>query len=129
MLPNHLFIDSCCGDLHDTRVPDWHKPLRKAFMRHHSIVKTAAEFKATLRAGAYAWPGGYPLYFIMADCEPMHFKCARENAKEIISAMLDSRRPYHGRQWECVACDINYEDSDMYCAQCNGKIESAYGED
>lgn len=53
----HFFIDSCQGNLHDTRDPNWAKhPLRKNYARHHREIKTVADFKATLRGGQYAWP-------------------------------------------------------------------------
>lgn len=122
----HYFIDSCEGNLHDTRDPNWaSNPLRRNYRKAHREIRSVADFKATLRHGAHAWPGGYPLYLLMEDGECMHFHCARQNAREIIAAIRASWR----NGWRCVACDVNYEDSDMYCCQCDERIESAYGED
>jgi hypothetical protein len=126
----HYFIDSCQGHLHDTREPNWaSKPIRRNYRMAHREIRTVADFKATLRHGPYAWPGGYPLYLLCADGGALHFKCARENAKRIIAAIADRPKGYRDQQWECVACDVNYEDNELTCDQCGTRIESAYGED
>ncbi len=66
---------------------------------------------------AYAWPGGYPIFYLAADGETLHPKCAQK------FVYLDS----HERE-RIIAGDVNWEDEDMTCAECNKKIESAYGE-
>lgn len=100
-------------------------PFRKNFKYTHQHIKSTTDFKATLRNGQYAWPGGYPLFFIMSDGAAMCFYCARKEAKQIISAMRDK----WNTGWEVAACDINYEDNDCYCCHCDEKIESAYGDE
>lgn len=123
----HLFISDGDGALYDTRKPGWHKatPLRANFKRHHTAIKTVADFKATLRAGQFAWPGGYPLYLLCSDGGTLHFDCARKEARNVI----DSIARKSGDGWRVVACDVNYEDTDLYCDHCSKPIESAYGED
>ena len=122
----HLFISSCDGALHDTRAPDWsHNPLRANYSRTFSRIKTIAEFKATLRAGPYVWPGGYPLYFITSDGAALSFKAARSEARQIMQSIADK----DSSSWRVMACDINYEDVDLYCDHTGEKIESAYGDD
>lgn len=69
---------------------------------------------------AYAWPGGYPLYYVCADNGVLCSDCVNEH-KELDS----SADP----QWNIIAADINYEDSALYCDHCNERIESAYAED
>ena len=72
---------------------------------------------------AYAWPGGYPIYYIFADggcCCP---KCANDN---IIGIDREGRNSHGG--WKLAACDVNYEDEDLTCDHCGAKIEAAYGE-
>lgn len=119
----HYFIDSCKGNLHDTRDPNWaSKPLRTNYRRAHCKIHSVADFKATLRHGPYAWPSGYPLFLLTSDGGTLHFDCARENAKQVIAAIRDRNDP----QWECVACDVNYEDIDLCCDHCSDKIECAY---
>ena len=111
------------GDLY--RDNEYEVPFRKDFRATHGRINTTGEFKATLRNGAYAWPGGYPLYFITADGEALCFKCAKENAKQIMSNQFDN---WH-YDWRVIGCEINYEDNDLQCCHCNSKIESAYGEE
>lgn len=124
----HFFVSDCDGALHDTRQPNWSaQPLRANFKRHHVAIKTVADFKATLRAGAYAWPGGYPLYLLCDDGGTLCFKCARRNAREIMPVITSKDR--NDAQWRVVACEINYEDNALYCDGCNAQIDAAYGED
>ena len=77
---------------------------------------------------SWAWPGGYPIYYVFADggcCCP---DCANENIEEI-DADIKGKRCWnsHGG-WAIDAFDINYEDADLYCDHCSKRIESAYAE-
>ena len=119
----HLFVSSCDGALHDTRAPDWPRhPLRANYQKTFSRIKTVAEFKATLRNGQYAWPGAYQMYFITSDGAALSFDAAKAEARQIIRAIVD--KDFSG--WRVVACDINYEDSDLYCDHTGEKIPAAY---
>ncbi len=124
-LAPHLFVSSCDGALFDTRKPDWSAtPLRVNYCHTFRSIETTAQLKATLRAGGYAWPGGYPLFFIMEDSEAMCFTCARKEFKRIASEMYV---PYE-TGWRITACEINWEDNNLHCCHCNNTIESAYHE-
>mgnify|MGYP006953693371 FL=1 len=69
----------------------------------------------------YAFPGGYPLFYITKDCGVLCPKCCNEN-KELLNDEYDP-------QWFIIAYDVNWEDENMYCDHCNEKIESAYSEE
>jgi hypothetical protein len=62
---------------------------------------------------SFAWPGGYPLYYLTVEntvlC-PEHANTEGEYQDELICAF-----------------GINYEDTDLWCEHSH-KIESAYGE-
>jgi hypothetical protein len=88
-------------------------------------IKTVQDFDKALEYGPYAWPGGYPRYFICADSDVLSFKAAQDNADEIRNAIA-SDDVYSG--WRVVAIDINWEDTDLFCSHSNMRIESAYGE-
>jgi hypothetical protein len=88
----------------------------------HTTISSGKDFRETIRAGAYAWPGGYPLYFITQDGAAICFDCAKKNARQIFA---DIRAKYN-TGWQVVALDINYEDADLDCDNCNKHIESAY---
>ena len=122
-LPPHLFMS--CGDLYDTRAANWSaNPLRKGFSGHGGAIETAAQFKAALRAGEHTDVGGYPLYFVMGDGEPLSFDAARSNLREIFAAFQSGRIR---DDWRPVSVEINYEDDDLHCAHSGQKIASAYG--
>lgn len=125
-LPAHMFISDDGGSLHDTREPLWSsKPLRTNYRRHHSRIDNVESLKATLRAGEFAWPGGYPLFFLMADNEAMSFDGVRQNLREAFAAFASTDRH---EPWRVVYCKTNYEDSDLVCAQTGERIPSAYAE-
>jgi len=88
-------------------------------------IDTTKEFKDALRAGPYAWPGGYPIYFIADDGEAISYDAAKSEAKLIISAIRN--RLNDG--WRVVGVDINYEDDELTCAHTGKKIECAYPKD
>jgi hypothetical protein len=74
----------------------------------------------------YAWPGGYPRYFICADGEAMSFAEAKINQGQIIDAINGD--PFES-EWRVIGCEINWEDTELFCVSSGEKIESAYGED
>jgi hypothetical protein len=87
---------------------------------------TLAEIKGRLRAGPFAWPGGYPIYFITADGAALSFKAVRKEWREIVSAHLRNDRR---GGWFIAEAGINWEDPELYCDHTGERIESAYGED
>jgi hypothetical protein len=121
--PDHLFM-GVDGNLYDTRRKNWSaKPLRENFHRGHRRIRNTTDLKATLRHGEYAWPGGYQMFFITSDGAALSFKAVEENLRDVLDAI--NRKDNNG--WRVVACDINYEDEDLYCAHTSEKIPSCYG--
>ena len=58
----------------------------------------------------YAWPGGYPIYYMAAeDSNVWCPACANVADPSVIAA-----------------AGINWEDASLYCDQCSKRIESAY---
>lgn len=88
-------------------------------------IKTPLDFQKVLKEGPWAWPGGYPLYFVCRDCEPLCFDCAKKNTEQIIEAIHFEKS---NEQWEVIGVDINWENDSLICSNCENKIESAYGE-
>lgn len=71
---------------------------------------------------AFAWPGGYPLVYLLADGEILCPDCANgKNGSEAITADADDPG------WHVIDCEVCWEGEVGYCAHCNGDIESAYG--
>jgi hypothetical protein len=111
------------GDLY-RKDRGYKEPLRRDYDKAFGEIKTATQFKSTLRHGPYTWPGCYPLYFITSDGGAICFKCARSEARSIIDAIKKRYRD----GWKVEHCEVNYE-SEIFCDHCNEKIESAYGDD
>lgn len=70
---------------------------------------------------AYAWPGGYPFYYVTRDGGCLCPSCANENMNLTLDKDYD--------QWCIVAQEINYEDNDLQCDNCYVDIPAAYGDD
>lgn len=84
---------------------------------------TVETFKRDLE-NKYAWPGGYPTFFITSDGAALCHGCAKKEQERIIESIKE-----HDRDgWRVAACDVNWEDTNLHCDNCSEQIESAYGE-
>ena len=59
----------------------------------------------------FAWPGGYPMYYINDRGEAFCPDCANKGGHDEVNG------------------EANWENTDLYCDDCGKRIESAYGED
>ena len=87
-------------------------------------IKNTKQLKAALRSGPYAWPGGYPLYFITSDGAALSFQAVRDNFRSV----LWSIRHAVNDGWRVVAIEVNWEDIDLYCDHTGEPIPAAYAE-
>lgn len=126
-MQEYMFVSDSDGCLYDTRVEGWSgKPaLRENFKYSRANIVTCADLKATLRAGAVAWPGCYPLFFYTSDGGALSFK----TVKEELSSVLWSIQNRCDDGWRVVGCDVNWEDPNLYDDHTSERIESAYAED
>ena len=85
-------------------------------------IETISDFRKAYRSGPYAWPGGYPLFFITSDGAVLSFNAAKLERRNI----LDSIQTGTDDGWRIVGVDINYEDSELICDHTGERIESAY---
>jgi hypothetical protein len=88
-------------------------------------INSLSEFRAAMRYGPYAWPGGYPLYFVTSDGAALSFDAAKQEKRNVIDSIVT--RSNDG--WRIVGMDINWEDQDLYCDHTGKRIESAYGDE
>lgn len=89
-----------------------------------SPIETLRQIKRAIRQ-PYAWPGGYPLYVVLADGEALSCEAARQEWRQIVFATLHGLRD----GWRAHGVDVNWEDSALYCAHTGERIQSAYGEE
>lgn len=76
---------------------------------------------------SYAWPGGYPIYYIDKNGYALCPDCAIEEIQEYMDATEDEKELYEDDL--PVVYGINYEEPDLFCEGCNEKIECAYCDD
>lgn len=69
-----------------------------------------------------AWPGCYPLVYVTNDSSSICAKCVNDAEKA-----YDIHAEYNGEN--VVACDVNWEDTNLWCDDCSTRIESAHMED
>ena len=89
------------------------------------IIQTVSEFRAAMRQGPYAWPGGYPLFFVTEDGEAMSFAAVRAERRLVLEAVAGRD---NGGGWRVIGLEVNWEDELLTCAHTGKAIESAYGE-
>ena len=85
---------------------------------------TVEDLDRDLASGPYAWPGGYPRFFLAYDGEALSFAAVQDNVGSIREAITDQDRS----GWQVIECPIHWEGSPLICAHTNEQIESAYGE-
>ena len=89
-----------------------HELIRQDACRHYRNISNANELKASLRAGEYAFPGGYQLFFITSDGASLSFASVREN----FCAVLDSVKTECADGWRVIAMSGEHEcDEPVFC--------------
>lgn len=66
---------------------------------------------------AFAWPEGYPMYYVFRDGGVCCPACANANIEHID----DEGRNSHGG-WALAESDVNLEDPDLHCDHCSKPI-------
>jgi hypothetical protein len=118
-------FEGCLWRAKSPETPFTQEVLRENYCLTHQEIDTVADLKATIRAGKYAWPGLYPMYFITSDGAALSFEAVEQEFSQVAYAV----RHKLNDGWRVVGCDINYEDNELVCAHTGEPIESAYGED
>jgi hypothetical protein len=87
-------------------------------------IETVSDFRKAIRNGPYAWPGGYPLFFITNDGAAISFEAAKAEKRQIIESI--GKRYNDG--WRVIACEVNWEDPSLLCEHTGKPIECAYAD-
>lgn len=72
----------------------------------------------------FCFPGGYAKTLYMQDGETMCHACTKENVKLILRATRSDLRD----GWAAAGVDVYWEGPPIHCANCNGVINSEYGD-
>jgi hypothetical protein len=88
------------------------------------MINTVHDFRRAVHNGKYAWPGGYPTFFICDDGAALCHDCVKKERRNILESISSKARD----GWHVVALDINWEDDMLSCDHCSEQIESAYGD-
>jgi hypothetical protein len=88
-------------------------------------INSISDFRRAIRNGPYAWPGGYPCYFVTNDGAALSWLAVQNNRRAILEAIAGNLRD----GWRVTGMDINWEDPALYCDATGERIESAYAED
>lgn len=78
---------------------------------------------------SFAWPGGYPLFYVFADGGCICPDCVNREIDDIDAANRGERRCNSHGGWAVDAVDVNYEDADLVCDHCGERIPSAYADE
>jgi len=89
------------------------------------LINSISDFRRAYRTGPYAWPGGYPCYFVTSDGAALSWSAARYNRRAILEAIATNARD----GWKVIGVDVNWEDPALYCDATGERIPSAYAED
>ena len=76
------------------------------------------------KLAAYAWPGGYPVFYLTTDGGVL---CAGNECANGTESIACSENCLEDDGWRVIAGDIHWEGEPLTCDHCNGEIESAYG--
>lgn len=87
----------------------------------HSIIH---EVKKAIRE-KYAWPGGYELIGILSDGASICTHCMKINFRNIAW----STKHHSSDGWQYMCTDVNWENPDMYCCNCNKHLLPEYSND
>lgn len=75
------------------------------------------------KLASYAWPGGYPLYYIVGDDDNAGTICP-----DCAQLVADAPGDYSPDQFRYRAVAPNWEDTDLWCDHCGERIPCAYGD-
>ena len=76
-------------------------------------------FADQLAKAPYAFSGGYPLFAITSDGACLCHNCCKTE-RELIGTTTGNDG------WNVVGIAVNYEDGELFCANCYEKVEAAY---
>jgi len=100
--------------------------VRENYSRHYRQISNSREFFASLRAGPYAWSGGYDVMLVTSDGGLLCHACAHANARLVADSIWHGYRD--GWRVGSLLC-TNETDSECACDHCGRVVKEEYKED
>lgn len=96
-------------------------PLRKDYSKHFRKIETGQQVRSCLRAGEYAWPGGYQLAFYTADGALLCYGCVKDSLELVTWSIRNDVND----GWRVVGTGIMHDhesESGEHCDHCNKQL-------
>lgn len=94
--------------------------IRKDFAKHFREIKNGKQLVSCLRAGEFAWPGGYTCFFLTADGATLSFDSVKQNLRSVISDVRDKV----DTGWRVIGMDCMANvDGPIYCDHSSEEIK------
>ncbi len=77
---------------------------------------------------AYAWPGGYPMFYLTRDNGVLCPACVQADLEDTQCNGEHATCDPENTEFYVVAHAANWEDPNLLCDHCEKRIESAYAE-
>jgi len=95
------------------------KIIRVGAAKHYRRIENTHQLKACLRAGEYAWPGGYQLFFYTSDGGILCYEAVLDN----LVSVFDSIKTDCDDGWKIIGLGCTNElDGPVYCDHTGSEI-------
>lgn len=116
------FVTANGGELHKCSYKtgagfEWHC-VRRLYAAHRPTFENAAQVRASLRAGPYVFPGGYPVAYITDDGGTLCPDCVMRNYYLVCWAIRNQCTD----GWRVIASEYCDGESDAHCDNCAAPI-------
>lgn len=113
--PNHVLLQPTAFRFDDPL--RWYETTERA----RELLDQFPEFTFShIEWGAYAWPGGYEIYYIVHDGGVLCHHCANNELMHTIDPEND--------QFYITGADVHWEGPPIYCDHCAREVQSVHGD-
>jgi len=86
------------------------------------LTRKALMLECRMEFPAWAWPEGYPIYYLNEEGDVVCPQCARNEENYIVDLGPEDCAK------QIIAFDVYYEGPTLICCECGTGIDSAYGD-
>lgn len=89
---------------------------------------TRKDLARDLREGPFTSVGSYPKFWVTEDGAALSHAAVMADAKRYLRATGGDVETCEALDYRIIGCDINYENTDLFCDETGERIPSAYAE-